>query len=217
MWRGWRVRRSLSQRWLSSVSASARAAASAPSAHSFFLRRLGRGAARLEAAAAGCDSELDSLFADLDQQRLQCREGVERVQAECSALLDSSSHAQDEGGWAAVRRMAERRSGLCTAGGRRAGGGVAEVCCICCEPLLGAQLVLLSCSHVLHRTCSEAYERFTGGVGVVREDDGDAEPPAEGQSRAAGESSEGAALVPLYVPASCLCPLCRTAYSKIRL
>ena len=116
-----------------------------------------------------------------------------------------------------VRQLAERRCGA-QSGGGRAGGGAAELCCICCEALVGADLVLLSCSHVLHRRCSEAYERFTGGLSVGRVDEGaEAVEAAEGllTSHEVAQQRK-AVVVPLFVPAACLCPLCRTAYSKVR-
>ena len=90
--------------------------------------------------------------------------------------------------------------------------------CICCGALPnGGRLLLLSCSHVLHRHCLRSYEHFTSGEAVMGGARMDGSAVERGEASKRVEAADTAGVDVLFVPAGCVCPYCRAHYAKIAL
>ena len=157
---------------------------------------------RLEAAAAQHEDELAELFASCDVTLAAARHTIREAEQQHE---QPSEHL-----WQRVRQRATSKA-------QSEQNRGAETCCICCETLHnGGRLVLLSCSHVLHRQCLRSYEQYTSGE-VVANSSGEVDRSGAdgGESRTGGGGAEGAGVEALFVPAGCVCPMCRSVYSKI--
>ena len=163
---------------------------------------------RLEATATQYEDELTALFASCDSTLAESRKTIREA--------EEQREQPTEHLWQRVRQRATSKA--------RSERGVVDTCCICCEPLQGSggsgggKLVLLSCSHVLHRQCLRSYEQFMSGESVVALGGSSAMEglgPGEcgGEDKSGGVDGDGVDM--LFVPAGCVCPMCRSVYSKI--
>ena len=156
---------------------------------------------RLEATASQYEDELAALFARCDSTLAESRRTIREA--------EEQRHQPTDHLWQRVRQRATSKA---------RSERVVESCCICCEPLqqgggAGDRLVLLSCSHVLHRQCLRSYEQFTSGEAVVA-GGGGADVCGEGECEGKN-GADGMGVDVLFVPAGCVCPMCRSVYSKI--
>lgn len=155
---------------------------------------------RLEATASQSADELTALFASCDSTLAASRRTIREAEQQ---------HQQPtEHLWQRVRQRATHM-----ASSERS----TDSCCICCEGLYGGgRLVLLSCSHVLHGACLRSYEQYTSGEVVVGSSSSSGSGGGEGEG-GSGSADGGIAggVDVLFVPAGCVCPMCRSVYSKI--
>ena len=157
---------------------------------------------RLEATAAQREDELAELFASCDVTLAAARSTIREAERQHE---QPSEHL-----WRRVRQRATSKA-------HSEQSRAAEACCICCEALHnGGRLVLLSCSHVLHRHCLRSYEQYTSGE-IVAGGSGEVDRSGVegGESKTDGGGAEGGDVEALFVPAGCVCPMCRSVYSKI--
>ena len=153
---------------------------------------------RLEATASQYEDELTALFASCDTTLAASRKTIREAEEQREQPTDRL--------WQRVRQRASSKPHS-----ERA----VESCCICCEPLhSGGRLVLLSCSHVLHRQCIRSYEQYTSGEVIVAGGGGVDGFGGEMEGKS-GSGDVAAGVDVLFVPAGCVCPMCRSVYSKI--